>query len=153
MTLSRSQAPAPPTAGTEWRRFLVYSLVGWGAPLSLTLGLLIAQLTLPAQSAFQPNIGVEGCWLKQSTDLDIYLLVIPMSAILILDTAIFFIIVTKLIIAKFETRNVRLSTRQNQSNSRTSTISLADLAEQMVFNKDVNGQTLSFTVLLYRLFM
>ena len=153
LTLSSSWAPAPPAASTEWRKFLVYSVVGWGAPLSLTVLLLIAQLSLPSQSAFQPNIGVEGCWLRQKADTDIYLLVIPMSAILILDTIIFFLIVTKLIMAKFETRNVRLSTRQNQSNSRTSTISVTDLAEQMVFNKDVNGQTLSFTVIHYRLFI
>ena len=141
LTLSSSRAPAPPAASTEWRKFLVYSVVGWGAPLSLTVLLLIAQLSLPSQSAFQPNIGVEGCWLRQKADTDIYLLVIPMSAILILDTIIFFLIVTKLIMAKFETRNVRLSTRQNQTNGRTSTISVADIAEQMVFYRDVSGQT------------
>ena len=153
MTLSRSRAPAPPGAGTQWRRFCLYSVVGWGAPLALTLALLVAQLSLSSQSVLQPNMGVEGCWLKKSTDTDLYLLVIPMSAILLLDTTIFCLIVSKLIITKLETRNVRLSTRQNQSNSRTSTISLADLAEQMVFNKDVNGQTLSFTVKHYRPFM
>ena len=153
LTLSRSRAPAPPGAGTQWRRFCLYSVVGWGAPLALTLALLVAQLSLSSQSVLQPNMGVEGCWLKKSTDTDLYLLVIPMSAILLLDTTIFCLIVSKLIITKLETRNVRLSTRQNQSHSRISTISVADLAEQMVFNKDVNGQTLGFTVLHCRLFM
>ena len=153
LTLGRSRAPAPSGVGSEWRRFLVYSVVGWGLPLSLTVALITAQLALPSQSAFQPNIGVEACWLNQSDDTDLYLLFIPMTVILLLNTIIFFLIVTKLILAKFETRNVRLSTRQNQSDTRTSAISVQDLAEQMVFNKDVNGQTLSFTVLLYRRFM
>ena len=133
------------------RKFFVYSVVGWGAPLALTTALLIAQLSLPAQSAFQPNIGVEACWLNKDTE---YLLVIPMSAILLLDTTIFCLIVIKLVLAKLETRNVRLSTRQNQASGRTGTISVADLAEQMVlFCKDNRGQTLSFTIRLYRLFI
>ena len=77
-----------------------------------------------------------------------------MSAILLLDTTIFCLIVIKLVLAKLETRNVRLSTRQNQASGRTGTISVADLAEQMVlFCKDNRGQTLSFTIRLYRLFI
>ena len=153
MTLRRSRAPGPSGVGSELRKFFVYCLLGWGLPLTLTIALITAQLTLPSQSDFQPSIGVQACWLKQSANTDLYLLIIPMTAILVLNTIIFFLIVVKLILAKFETRNVRLSTRQNQSNTRTSAISVRDLAEQMVFNKDVNGQTLSFTVLLYRLFM
>ena len=113
-------------------------MVGWGGPLTLTLALLLAQLALPAQSVFQPNIGTEACWLTKSRQ---HLLLIPMSAILVLDTAIFCLIVIKLVLAKRETRNVRLSTRQNQTNGRTSTISVADIAEQMVFYRDVSGQT------------
>ena len=135
--MSRARAPAPPAAGFERRKFCLYSLVGWGVPAGLTTALILAQLCLPSQSPFQPNIGLEACWLEKSTE---YLLVIPMSAILILDTTIFLLILIKLVLAKLETRNVRLSTRQNQSSGRTATVSVADLAEQMVFYKDINGQ-------------
>ena len=131
--MRRSRAPSP-AGGADWRKLLVYSLLGWGLPTALTVTLLSLQLTLPVESPNHPAVGRKDCFLDDEGSIETYLLTIPMAILLSINVTIFILNILHLIRAKLETRNVRLSTRHNQSNGGHS----SDIADQVVFNKDKN---------------
>ena len=79
-------------------------------------------------------MGRKDCFLDDEGSIETYLLTIPMAILLSINVTIFILNILHLIRAKLETRNVRLSTRHNQSNGGHS----SDIADQVVFNKDKN---------------
>ena len=129
LTLSRTRAPAA-QSGRERSKFVIYSVIGWGTPLFLTLTVVTLMLTLDPMSPYNPGLGSGACWLRSFGNLETYLLTTPISIILLINAVIFILLVGKLVIAKLETKNVRLSTQQNQSNDGNT--SAADILEQMV---------------------
>ena len=136
-TLSRTLAPAP-TVGGDGRKLLLYSLLGWGLPLLLTLALLTLQLSLPADSLYQPGVGSQACLLHTYRITDTILLTVPMTIIQTSNAVIFILLMVYLVRAKLETRHVRLSTRRHQSSESSS-----DVADQLVL---IQTGTVRFTI-------
>ena len=115
-------------------KFLLYLAFGWGVPSIMTIVVFLSQQFLPKESSFNPGIGEDfkyelwmdayasKCFLSPSSEK--IWLYIPMLALLSINTGVYMIMIIKLAIAKWETRNVRLSTNQISSNS--------DIAQQLV---------------------
>ena len=119
-------------------KYLVYLAFGWGIPAIMTIVVFLLQIFLPKESSFNPGIGENfkhmsrmetdehgtgtKCFLTPSSEKIWFYL--PMLVILSINCGVYMIIILKLAIAKWETRNVRLSTNQRSINS--------DLAQQLV---------------------
>ena len=117
-------------------KYLVYLAFGWGFPAIMTIVVFLLQIYLPKESSFNPGIGENfkhmletgelttgsKCFLTPSSEKIWFYL--PMLVILSINSGVYMTIIIKLAIAKWETRNVRLSTNQRSINS--------DLVQQLV---------------------
>ena len=115
---------------------LVYLAFGWGFPAIMTIVVFLSQIYLPKESSYNPGIGENfkhmletgelrtgsKCFLTPSSEKIWFYL--PMLVILSINCGVYMTIIIKLAIAKWETRNVRLSTNQRSINS--------DLVQQLV---------------------
>ena len=103
-------------------------------PSIMTIVVFLSQQLLPKESSFNPGIGQDfkyelwmdayasKCFLSPSSEKIWFY--IPMLVLLSINTGVYLIMIIKLAIAKWETRNVRLSTNQISTNS--------DIAQQLV---------------------
>ena len=136
---------------SENSKYPIYLTFGWGLPTIMTIVVGLCQQFFPKDSSLNPGIG-ESYENKEEDDYGYYYstvykcffssnsqkiwFTIPMSIELTLNTMVFMIMIIKLAIAKWETRNVRLSTNQRNSYS--------DLKQQLVTLLKLN-----FKVTLY----
>ena len=116
-------------------KFLLYLAFGWGVPSIMTIVVFLSQQLLPKESSFNPGIGQDfkyelwmdayasKCFLSPSSEKIWFY--IPMLVLLSINTGVYMIMIFKLAIAKWETRNVRLSTNQILSTN-------SDIAQQLV---------------------
>ncbi|XP_050093977.1 uncharacterized protein LOC126576715 [Anopheles aquasalis] len=86
-TLGRSQVKT-----TERRKFLYYSLYAWGTPLLLLWFVLLFDHTKLISYHLRPNVGEEGCFLKEEKLTQFLYLYLPL--LLLISTNIFFYVVT-----------------------------------------------------------
>lgn len=117
-------------------KFLLYLAFGWGVPSIMTIVVFLSQQLLPKESSFNPGIGQDfkyelwmdayasKCFLSPSSEKIWFY--IPMLVLLSINTGVYMIMIFKLAIAKWETRNVRLSTNQILSTN-------SDIAQQLIF--------------------
>ena len=115
-------------------KYFLYFAFGWGVPSIMTITLFLSQMYLPKGSSFNPGIGQNfenelwmekydsKCFLTPSSEKIWFYF--PMLVLLSVNTGVYMIMIIKLAYAKWETRNVRLSTNQRSSHS--------DIAQQMV---------------------
>ena len=115
-------------------KYFLYFAFGWGFPSIMTITLFLSQLYLPKGSSFNPGIGQNfenelwmeeygsKCFLTPSSEKIWFYF--PMLVLLSVNTGVYMIMIIKLTLAKWETRNVRLSTNQRSTHS--------DIAQQMV---------------------
>ena len=115
LTFSRTQVS---NNSSETFQFFIYSLISWGLPSSLTLILLMFHFLIPKDSSLYPGVGEDKCFLNGDNYSEIVFFFIPMMALMILNCLIYFTMIGKLVIAKRETRNARISsTRGDQGSS------------------------------------
>ena len=110
-------------------KYLVYLAFGWWFPAIMTIVVFLLQIYFPKESSFIPGIGENfkhmletgelttgsKCFLTPSSEKIWFYL--PMLVILSINSGVYMTIIIKLAIAKWETRNVRLSTNQRSINS------------------------------------
>uniref|UniRef100_A0A2M4BL65 Putative g-protein coupled receptor mth2 n=1 Tax=Anopheles marajoara TaxID=58244 RepID=A0A2M4BL65_9DIPT len=77
---------------TERKKFLYYSLYAWGAPLLLLASNLLFDHTELISYHFRPNVGEEGCFLKEEKRTQFLYLYLPM--VILISANIFFFAVT-----------------------------------------------------------
>ena len=131
---------------------LVYLAFGWGLPLIMTLSVCLSQIYLPKESSFNPGIGElykhehmnksdtkTRCFLTPTSEKIWFY--IPMLVILSINIGVYILMIIKLAIAKWETRDVRLSTNQRSTNS--------DLVQQLVSRAVYVHVILKFTFRFY----
>ena len=115
-------------------KLATYCIIGWGAPLLLTVILIFLHYYVNPCSHLYPGVGDKRCFINGSQYSSLILFFIPMMVILILNMLVFTTMVVKLVLAKIETRAVRMSTRNNQNSGGQNHSSSSDLKDQMVGN-------------------
>ena len=114
---------------TEKIKFSLYSIVGWGIPVALTGTLCVSQYYLLSPSSqINPRIGQEKCYFTENNISEIIWMFVPLSITMVINVGAFMFMIMKLVIAKWETRTVRLTAENNQRNQNNS----SDLKQQLV---------------------
>ena len=77
------------------RGFMLYSVMGWGSGMVLTLGLFCLEIFLPSDSDFNPAMGdfVNGCFISSEGNKSLFLFGIPTLVMMIINISFFIIII------------------------------------------------------------
>merc|ERR1712198_282343 len=72
-------------------RFFVFSAVGWGVPILFSLTTLILQSTTSSESSFNPEIGIESCFVDDHVPYrQLIFFHLPITLLLLVNLAGFF---------------------------------------------------------------
>ena len=75
------------------RGFLLYSVMGWGSGMVLTLGLFFHEIFLPSDSDFNPGMGDRCCFISSEGNKSLFLYCIPTLVMMIINISFFIIII------------------------------------------------------------
>ena len=97
--------------GHHNRRFIIYSIVGWGLSFLLALLLLLLEFLLPFDSDFHAGFGAVTCFISPAGNKLLFLFHIPILIMLIFNIYSFFRIVINLTRTHKNTEQARASRR------------------------------------------
>lgn len=107
--------PAQNNSTREWRKFLWYSLYGWGSPLIITIITVCLEFAenLP-ESVIRPDFGRKSCWMETAPAFAFFYG--PMLILLLMNVCLYGFVAAKLIRARKDTAMVRFSKSKETSN-------------------------------------
>lgn len=88
-TLKMATTELRVSSGRQLKRFLVYSFVSWGMPLSLTGLLAVAEFTDAFPAIYRPGFASPNCWFLKRRSLAAFFFG-PLAVIMLMNVILFF---------------------------------------------------------------
>ena len=116
-TFSRSERPR---RSSDIFKFRLYSGLAWGLPTCLTILLATLQALLPRNSALNPDIGHDKCFLSWHSGLQpLYFFYVPVLALMVTNSVTFLVVVTCIVRTK---RSVVVARKSSTSRVNSATL-------------------------------
>ena len=100
-----------PRRGSDFSKFLSFSILAWGLAALLTAVVFCLDITLPDWSEWKPNIGVSSCFIEEVGNKRMIFFHIPILVLVLINLILYLLTIYNLGGQSKVTRDVRQSRR------------------------------------------
>jgi hypothetical protein len=100
-----------PRKGSDFSKFLSFSIIAWGLAALLTAIVFYLDMTLPDWSEWKPNIGMSSCFIEEVGNKRMIFFHIPILVLMVINMILYMVTIYNLTKHSKQTREVRQSRR------------------------------------------
>ena len=100
-----------PRRGSDFSKFLSFSIIAWGLAALLTAVVLCLDITLPDWSEWKPNMGMSSCFIEEVGNKRMIFFHIPILALVLINLILYLLTIYNLSSQSKAMREVRQSRR------------------------------------------